>query len=113
MQQTETRIQTIKMVNEFKLTIVHFARPNLMQIYRCAWIYRWTKKTVENQDWVTGQPDHRAKGPSWARGPRAVGRWAFGPPGRRGPWAMGRWAAGLLLAKPISTWVNLMKLLQV
>ena len=69
----------IKMVNEFKLTIVHFARPNSMQIYRCAWIYRWTKKTVENQDWVTGQPDHRAKGPSRARGPRAVGR---GPPGR-------------------------------
>ena len=79
----------IKMVNEFKLTIVHFARPNSMQIYGCAWIYRWTKKTVENQDWVTGQPDHRAKGPSRARGPQAVGRWAFGLPGRRGPLGRG------------------------
>ena len=64
------------MVNEFKLTVVHFARPNPMQICACAWIYRWTKKTVENQDWATG------------------------PRGRRGPWAAGRWAAGLLLAKP-------------
>ena len=68
----------IKMVNEFKLTVVHFARPNPMQICACAWIYRWTKKkTVENQ----------------------------GSPGRkvvagRGPWAAGRWATGLLLAKP-------------
>ena len=33
----------IKMVNEFKLTVVHFARPNPMQICACAWIYRWTK----------------------------------------------------------------------
>ena len=64
----------IKMVNEFKLTVVHFARPNPMQICACAWIYRWTKKTVENQDW------------------------AAGPPGRRGPWA-----AGLLLAKPANS----------
>ena len=28
------------MVNEFKLTVVHFARPTLMQICACAWIYR-------------------------------------------------------------------------
>ena len=34
MQQTKTRIQIIiKMVNELKLSVVHFARPNLMQIY--------------------------------------------------------------------------------
>ena len=33
-----------KMVNEFKITVVHFARPNPMQICACAWIYRWTKK---------------------------------------------------------------------
>ena len=26
----------IKMVNEFKLTVVHFARPNPMQICACA-----------------------------------------------------------------------------
>ena len=44
MQQAETKIQMIKMVNEFKLTVVHFARPNPMQICACAWIYRWTKK---------------------------------------------------------------------
>ena len=34
----------IKMVNEFKLTGVHFAHPNPMQICACGWIYRWTKK---------------------------------------------------------------------
>ena len=60
----------IKTVNKFKLTVVHFARPNSMQIYACAWIYRWTKKTVENEDWATGPSGH-----------------------------LGPWAAGLLLAK--------------
>ena len=65
--------KNIKMVIEFKLTVVHFARPKPMQICACAWIYRWTKKTVENQDW------------------------AAGPLGLRGA---GPWAAGLLLAKP-------------
>ena len=40
----------IKMVNEFKLTVVHFARPNPMQICACAWIYRWTKKL-----WAVGR----------------------------------------------------------
>ena len=69
MQQTETRIQMIKMVNEFKLTVVHFARPNPMQICGCAWIYRWTKRLRKIR---TG---HRAAGRS-----RAVGR---GPLGRR------------------------------
>ena len=61
----------IKMVNEFKLTVVHFARPNPMQICACAWIYRWTKKLWKIR---TGQD------------------WATGPQGRRGPWAAGRWA---------------------
>ena len=87
MQQTETRIQMIKMVNEFKLTIVHFACPNPMQICACAWIYHWTKKLWKirtGQDWATGPPGLRAAGPSRAAG----------------PWAVGRWAAGLLLAKP-------------
>ena len=41
------------------------------------------KKTVKNQDWVTGLPGSRAAGPSG-----------------RGPWAAGHWATGLLLAKP-------------
>ena len=32
----------IKMVNEFKLTVVHFARPNSMQICECPWATgRW------------------------------------------------------------------------
>ena len=75
----------IKMVNEFNLTIVHFARPNPMQICACAWIYRWTKNGGKSGLDRTGLP----------------GRWASGPRGRRGPWAAARWAAGLLLAKPI------------
>ena len=29
----------IKMVDKFKLTVVHFARPNPMQILACVWIY--------------------------------------------------------------------------
>ena len=70
----------IKMVNEFNLTIVHFARPNPMQICACAWIYRWTKNGGKSGLDRTGLP----------------GRWASGPRGRRGPWA-----TGLLLAKPI------------
>ena len=97
----------IKMVTEFKLTVVHFARPNPMQICACAWIYRWTKKLWKIK---TGPPGLRAAGPRGLRGqwtagrePRAAGpsgRRAAGPPGRRGPWAAGIWAAGLLLAKP-------------
>ena len=89
----------IKILNEFKLTVVHFARPNPMQICAYTWIYRWTKQTVENQDWTTGPPGLRASGPPGrravaGRGPRAAGRWAFGPPGRwavagRGPRAAG------------------------
>ena len=95
------------------LTVVHFARPNPMQICAYTWIYRWTKQTVENQDWATGPPGLRASGPPGlraARPSRAVGRGplglrAAGPLGRGGPWAAGRWAAGrwaagLLLAKP-------------
>ena len=58
----------IKMVNEFKLTIVHFARPNPMQICACAWISLWTKKLWKIR---SGPP-----------GLQAVGR---GPPGCRGP----------------------------
>ena len=63
----------IKMVNEFKLTIVHFARANPMQICACAWIYRWTRKNVEkNQD--TGPPGRRAARPLGLRtaGPSRV-----------------------------------------
>ena len=89
----------IKMENEFKLTVVHFARPNPMQICACAWMYRWTKKLWKIR---TGPPGLRPPGHGAVAGsgPRAAGRCAFGPPGRRGPWAAGIWAAGLLLAKP-------------
>ena len=64
------------MVNEFKLTIVHFARPNPMQICACAWIYRWTKKLWKirtGQDWATGP---RGRGP---RAAKPSGRRAAGP----------------------------------
>ena len=61
------------MVNEFKLTVVHFARPNPMQICACAWIYRWTTKLWKirtGQDWATGP---RGRGAVAGRGPRATG----------------------------------------
>jgi len=84
MQETETRIQMIKMVNEFKLTVVHFALPNPMEpdADLCMLLdLPLDKKTVENQDWATGPPVLRAAGLSgvvgrWAvagRGPRAAG----------------------------------------
>ena len=31
------------MVNELKLTVVHVAHPNPMQICACAWSYHWPK----------------------------------------------------------------------
>ena len=68
MQQTKTRIQIIiKMVNELKLRVVHFARANPMQICSCTWIYPWKKETVENQDWASRPPGLLASG-SWAAG---------------------------------------------
>ena len=39
------------------------------------------QKTLENQDWASGPPGHRRRGPG-ALGPWAVGRCALGPPGR-------------------------------
>ena len=67
----------IKMVNEFKLTVVHFARPNPMQICACAWIYRRSKNLWKIR---TGPPGLRAArpsslqaaGPSWAVGLRLL-----------------------------------------
>ena len=78
----------IKMVTEFKLTVIHFARPNPIQICGCAWIYPRTKKLWKIR---TEPPGLQAAG--------QPGRWASGPRGRRGPWAAGRWTGGLLLAK--------------
>ena len=85
----------IKMVNEFKLTVVHFARPNPMQTCACAWIYRWTKNC--------GKSGHRASRPpgSPTAGPRDRGAVAG-----RGLRAAGRWATGLVLAKPYQNGVS-------
>ena len=66
----------IKMVNEFKLTVVHFACPNPMQICACAWIYSWTKNCGKSG---LGH---------WA----IAGHWAFGPLGPRA--VMGRGPLG-------------------
>ena len=55
------------MVNEFKLAVVHIARPNPMQTCACAWIYRWTKNCGKSGLGL------RATGPS-----QAAGRWAVG-----------------------------------
>ena len=60
-----------KMVNEFKITVVHFARPNPMQICACAWIYRWTKKLSKTR---TEPPGLRAAGPPGRGKSQAVGR---------------------------------------
>ena len=65
---------SIEMVNKFKLTVVHFARPMRVDL-------PLDKKTVENQDRATGPPGRRAAGP--------LGLRVAGPPGRgplgRGP----------------------------
>ena len=85
----------IKMVNEFKLTVVNFARPNLMQICACAWIYCWTKKLSKIR---TGPLGLRAVWPTWAAGPS--GHQAAGPSRAVGCGLLGLRAMGLLLAKP-------------
>ena len=71
----------IKKVNEFKLTVVHFARPNPTQICAYAWIYRWTKEL-----WKIRTPGLQAAG--------QPDRWVSGPRGRRGSWAAGRGPLG-------------------
>ena len=65
----------IKMVNKFKLTVVHFARPNPM--------------------------GRRARPLSlWVAGPSlAAGRWAFGPQGRCGPQAAGPSSRGAIAGR--------------
>ena len=54
----------IKMVTEFKLTVVNFKRPNQMQTCACAWIYGGTKSCGKSG------PGRRAV---VGRGPRAAG----------------------------------------
>ena len=97
---SEKRCHSLFILCLFVCLLVHFARPNPMQICGCAWIYRWTKKLWKIRTWppgrlATGLPGLRAAGPSRAvsRGPG--GLQDAGPLGRRG-----LWAAGLLLAKP-------------
>ena len=92
----------IKMVNGFKLTVVHFARPNPMQIRGCTWNYHWTKKLWKIRTGPLGHGAVTGRGPQ-AAGP--LGSWAAGP---LRPWAAGCWAAGLLLAKP---WISIIHLL--
>jgi len=63
----------IKMVNEFKLTVVPYARTNPMKICRCAWIYRRTKQLWKiriGPPGTSGPPGHR--GPSQAAEPSLV-----------------------------------------
>ena len=68
---SEKRCHSLFILCLFVCLFVHFARPNLMQICACAWIYRWTKKYGKSGlgHRVAGLPGHQA----------------FGPPGR---WAM-------------------------
>ena len=81
----------IKVVNEFKLTVVHFARPNPVHV---------PGFTAGQKDCGKSGLSHQAAGPSRAVDSGPMGLRAAGSLGRRGPWAAGRWAAGLLLAKP-------------
>ena len=110
----------IKMVNEFKLTVVHFARPNPMQICACAGIPMRVdlplgKKTVENQGARSIQPKFQPVRPGkvvhlkrWTRffetfpvGPKfpeILVEWIAPrtkPPGLRAAGQPGRWASGL------------------
>ena len=78
------------MVNEFKLTVVHFARPNPMPICACAWILRLDKKTVENQDWAAGSSRAECRRTVPGHGPRTAGRRAAGPPRAVGRGPLGR-----------------------
>ena len=70
----------IKMVNEFKFTVVHFARPNLQSVHAHGFITG--QNTVENQDWATVPPRSPGLWAIWLS--RAVVRWAFGLLGRCG-----------------------------
>ena len=47
-----------EMVNEFKLTVVYFARPNPCSVHARG--FTSVQKTVENQDWATGPPGRGA-----------------------------------------------------
>ena len=53
------------------------------------------QKTMENQDWATGPPGHRASGPPGHSGPWAAGRWAIVGHGPQASGPSSRWAAGL------------------
>ena len=62
------RIQMIiKMVTEFKLAVVTFARPNKMQICACAWIFRWTKKLRKIRTGLPGRWAVAGRGPATSK----------------------------------------------
>ena len=60
----------IKMVNKFKLTVVYFSHPNLMQLYARTWIYCWPQN-CGTSGLGHGPPGHRR--PQGARLSRAAG----------------------------------------
>ena len=100
----------IIMVNEFKLAVVHFARPNPMQTYACAWINRWPKNGGKSEPgrraiMGRGPPGRRAVE---GRGPRAAGpqgRQAAGPSRAvdRGPLGLGPLGRGPVFSKTPSS----------
>ena len=50
----------IKMVNEFKLTVVYFAQTRCRSVHARG--FTAGQRTVENQDWATGPLGCRASG---------------------------------------------------
>ena len=69
----------IKMVNEFKLAVVHLfcmPKPDAALCMRVDLLL--DEKSVENQDGVSGPLGHRRL---WARLSWVIGHWTFGPPG--------------------------------
>ena len=58
----------IKMVNKFKLTIVHVAHPNPMQICACEG-FNAGQKTVKNQDQDEGRWAVAGCGPAFSKTP--------------------------------------------
>ena len=93
------------MVNEFKYTVIHFARPGpLKKKYEKSGLnHRPLGRRGPRGRLSFGPPGtvekHGKSGPGLRAGgpPRAAGRLSFGPPGRRGSLS-----AGLLLANPAS-----------
>ena len=69
----------IKMISEFKLTVVHFARPIRPNPMDCAWIYRWTKNCGKSGLglWATGLSRAVGRGPPFNKTPQNMVRVVF------------------------------------